>query len=87
MHSHSHPHADLPEDENATFIRIQKIAMFLESHFGEVEVHMPSLETADEMGQENDGEPILLVRLDEADARINLISMASPQVQFGNSQP
>jgi hypothetical protein len=32
-------------------------------------------ETVDEIGQERDDEPSLLVRLDEADARIHLLSM------------
>lgn len=48
--------------------------MFLEAHFGEVELHMP--EEADEPEQGEDShEPSLLVRLDEADALINLVSM------------
>ena len=74
-HSHAHPHAD-SDGENASVIRIQRIAMFFESHFGEVELHMPS-EGVEEMGQEKDDEPALLVRLDEADALIRLISMVN----------
>ena len=51
--------------------------MFLEAHFGDVEFHMP-VEPEDEQEQgEDSNEPSLLVSLDEADARINLISMVN----------
>ncbi|KAI0685337.1 Metallo-hydrolase/oxidoreductase [Cerioporus squamosus] len=70
---HPHPHADLM-DESAERMRIQRLAWFLEAHFGEVELHMP--EEGDEMEQGEDAhEPSLLVTLDEADAVINLLSM------------
>ncbi|KAK0485954.1 beta-lactamase-like protein [Armillaria novae-zelandiae] len=73
---HEHPHADpSPDDDTASMKRIPRLIMFLEAHFGEVEWHMP--EEPDEE-QEPDGpgnEPSLLVRLDEADARISLVSM------------
>lgn len=52
--------------------RIQRLAMFLEAHF-EVELHMPE-EMSDQDGEVDD-EPSLLVRLDEAEAKIGLISM------------
>ncbi|KAI0930575.1 endoribonuclease ysh1 [Taiwanofungus camphoratus] len=80
-HSHSHihapdephPHADI-EEASASVTRVRRLAMFLEAHFGEVELHMP--EEADEPEQGEDShEPSLLVRLDEADALINLVSM------------
>lgn len=51
--------------------------MFLEAHFGEVELHMPEESEEEPEQGEDDHEPSLLVRLDEADARINLISLAS----------
>ncbi len=74
---HPHPHADLA-DECAERMRIQRLAWFLEAHFGEVELHMP--EEGDEMEQGEDAhEPSLLVTLDEADAVINLLSMVSLQ--------
>lgn len=73
-HSHTHPHADI-NDESAEMTRIRRLVMFLEAHFGDVEFHMP-VETEDEPDQgEDNNEPSLLVSLDEADARINLISM------------
>jgi hypothetical protein len=48
--------------------------MFLEAHFGEVELHRPEELEETEHGEDNN-EPSLLVRLDEAYARINLVSM------------
>jgi cleavage and polyadenylation specificity factor subunit 3 len=60
--------------ENAEVTRIQRIAMFLEAHFGEVELHMPERGDDLEQGEDNN-EPSLLVRMDEADAQINLASM------------
>lgn len=56
-------------------MRIQRLAMFLEAHFGEVELHMPDDTAIDPELGENPPEPALLVRLDEADAVINLLSM------------
>ncbi|KZT29191.1 Metallo-hydrolase/oxidoreductase [Neolentinus lepideus HHB14362 ss-1] len=75
-HSHSHPHADA-DDEHANVTRIQRLAMFLEAHFGDVELHMPDEPgpVPDEDGEDGDGDASLLVRLDEADARINLVTM------------
>ncbi len=51
--------------------------MFLEAHFGEVELHMPdpSEEDGDAEQGEDGGEPSLLVNLDEADAQINLVTL------------
>ncbi|PPQ90538.1 hypothetical protein CVT25_015852 [Psilocybe cyanescens] len=82
-HSHSdaatytHPHAD-PDPETSSNMRIQRLAMFLEAHFGEVELHMP--ETSDEepeLGEEDrEREPSFLVRLDDAQAQIGLITLA-----------
>lgn len=72
---HPHPHADI-EDETGPVTRIRRLAMFLEAHFGEVELHMP--EDADEQEQEqgeDSHEAALLVRLDEADALINLVTL------------
>ncbi|KAH9935599.1 Metallo-hydrolase/oxidoreductase [Fomitopsis serialis] len=72
---HPHPHADI-EDETGPVTRIRRLAMFLEAHFGEVELHMP--EDGDEQEQEqgeDSHEAALLVRLDEADALINLVTL------------
>lgn len=55
--------------------RIKRLAWFLEAHFGEVELHMPE-ESQEELEQgEDDNEPSLLVRLDDAIAQINLVSL------------
>ena len=77
-HSHSesassqHPHGDL-DGSSYSVIRIQRLAMFLEAHFGEVELHMP--ETNDDEQEESHRDPSLLVQLDDADAEINLVSL------------
>ena len=60
-------------------MRIQRLAMFLEAHFGEVELHMPDEmpeKVEDEQGEDH-AQPALLVRLDEADAMVNLLSLVS----------
>jgi hypothetical protein len=49
--------------------------MFLEAHFGDVELHMPEETVGDPEQGEDSNEPSLLVSLDDADARINLTSM------------
>ena len=59
-------------------VRIQRLGMFLEAHFGDVEYHMPD----EEMGAEGEeptpqGEPSFLIQLDDAEARINLLSMVT----------
>ena len=50
--------------------------MFLEAHFGDVELHMPEV-NPDEPA-ENGSEASFWVRLDDAHAQINLISMVNP---------
>jgi len=58
-------------------IRIQRLGMFLEAHFGEVEYHMPDEDTETEQEEiASKGEPSFLIQLDDAEARINLLSMA-----------
>jgi len=71
-HSHSHPHADF-EDESSSVTRIQRLGMFLEAHFGDVELHMPEI-NPDEPGEDG-SEASFWVRLDDAHAQISLISM------------
>jgi len=71
-HCHSHPHAD-SEDESSSVTRIQRLGMFLEAHFGDVELHMPDI-NPDEPA-ENGSEASFWVRLDDAHAQISLISM------------
>ncbi|KAL9708703.1 endoribonuclease ysh1 [Leucoagaricus gongylophorus] len=77
-HKRKHPHADA-EGELSSMTRVQRLAMFLEAHFGEVEFHQPDDEECypeeKEAGERSNEEPSLLVRLDEADARINLLSL------------
>lgn len=79
-HSHSesassqHPHGD-PDGASYSVIRIQRLAMFLEAHFGEVELHMPETNDDKQELEEPHQDPSLLVQLDDADAEINLISL------------
>ena len=76
-HEHVHPHADAETDLE----RVQRLAMFLESHFGEVHMNVPELEKGREGGQdEGTLEPVLLIRLDEADALVHLGSMVSCRI-------
>ncbi|GLB45057.1 putative CPSF73-100_C [Lyophyllum shimeji] len=76
-HAHAptgtHPHAD---NEAAPFVRIQRLIMFLEAHFGKVELHMPDAADEERELGEDSHDPWLIVRLDEADAQINLLSLA-----------
>ncbi|KAG6856292.1 endoribonuclease ysh1 [Tephrocybe sp. NHM501043] len=75
-HTHTHPHADGGED-TSPFIRIQRLVMFLEAHFGKVELHMSdSGDNETEQGEECH-DPWLIVRLDEADAQINLLTLSA----------
>lgn len=72
VHGHVHPHAD----SESGLERVQRLAVFLESHFGEVHMSVPEPEKGHEEGQDDEGpEPVLLIRLDEADALVNLKSM------------
>ncbi|KIY53106.1 Metallo-hydrolase/oxidoreductase [Fistulina hepatica ATCC 64428] len=66
-----HPHCD----KDSGVSRIQAIAMFLEAHFGDVELHMLE-ETKDtaSVGRES-STPALLVRLDDAIAEIDLVAL------------
>ncbi|KAG9316339.1 beta-lactamase-like protein [Chiua virens] len=75
--SHSHPHAD--SDSESSYTRIQRLAWFFEAHFGEVELHMPEEPDADEQeneqGADASHDPALIVRVDDAEAHINLVSL------------
>lgn len=76
-HDHEHhPHSDHDYKHNP-MVRIQRLGMFLEAHFGEVEYHMPDedSETEQEGLVASQGEPSFLIQLDDAEARINLLSM------------
>lgn len=78
-HSHSHdvphPHADLPSGISDSIergaLRTQKIAEFLEAHFGSVEIV--------EMRETDNGkvmfEPAIVVRLDDQEARVGLVDL------------
>ena len=62
-------------------VRIQRLGLFLEAHFGEVEYHMPDEDLASEQEEStSQGEPSFLIQLDDAEARINLLSMVRPSL-------
>lgn len=74
VHEHTHPHADSESDLE----RVRRLAVFLESHFGEVHMSVPQPGKGHEEGQDEVvPEPVLLIRLDEADALVHLKSMVS----------
>ena len=60
--------------------------MFLEAHFGEVELYMPEGGDEREQGEENN-EPLLLVRLDEAEAHVDLVTLVSVHPQRRKRKP
>lgn len=65
--------------ESAKYKRFGRLAKFLEAHFSDVELHMPDVNVnPEDMEQGEDNEPSFFVHLDNDDARINLVSMASP---------
>ncbi|KAK7472525.1 endoribonuclease ysh1 [Stygiomarasmius scandens] len=69
---HQHPHANEQEEMK----RVGKIAMFLEAHFGDIELHMPEETSAEDAEQgEDEHDASLLVQLDEADATVNLATL------------
>lgn len=72
-----HPHADSKNE--SSYVRIQVLAEFLENHFGEVELHMPDEAGEDqhEQDEESDRDPAVIIRVDEADAYINLVTLVS----------
>ncbi|KAI6121578.1 beta-lactamase-like protein [Pisolithus sp. B1] len=63
----------------SSYTRIQILAEFLENHFGEVELHMPDATGEDQHDHEQDEDanrdPALILRVDEADAHINLVTL------------
>ena len=54
-HHHVHPHAD-PVGDASSVTRIQRLAMFLEAHFGEVQFHMPDEDEAEQQDEEDEEE-------------------------------
>ncbi|KAI9437756.1 beta-lactamase-like protein [Lactarius indigo] len=75
-HEHEHhPHSDHDYTHNP-MVRIQRLGMFLEAHFGDVEYHIPDEDMDTEQEEPTArGEPSFLIQLDDAEARINLLSM------------
>lgn len=67
--SHAHSHADAGERE--PYRQAERIAWFLEAHFGDIQLLYPPESGRDEQG--SDAEAI--VRVDNVDAHVDLITM------------
>ena len=76
-HDHPHPHADKADPEEAAMNRVTRLAMFLETHFGDVELHMPEKPSGKENEHDADPDDIpgLLVNQDDAEAFVNLTDL------------
>lgn len=79
-HSHSHdvekhPHSDHSRDDT----RISRLAWFLEAHFRDIELHMPTEEDDLEFGRDIEDASFLVV-IDEIEARINLVTLVRNRV-------
>ncbi|RXW15316.1 hypothetical protein EST38_g10539 [Candolleomyces aberdarensis] len=77
---HVHPHADQDTNEASTESRIRPLVLFLEAHFGAVELHMPREDSADmriidESQEGEDKGPWLYVELDDSVAHVDLHSL------------
>jgi cleavage and polyadenylation specificity factor subunit 3 len=60
--------------------------MFLEMHFGEIELHMPEDNVNDQDGTTSDDDgPAFVVDLDEGEARISLLTMVRHRVGITRS--
>ncbi|KAF8588696.1 Metallo-hydrolase/oxidoreductase [Ramaria rubella] len=72
IHKHRHPHA-IGADEDLTSSRIQRLAMFLETHFGDVQLQEPDAELKNG--------PRMVIKVDGTDASVDLITLtvSSPQ--------
>ncbi|PVG03158.1 Metallo-hydrolase/oxidoreductase [Serendipita vermifera] len=74
-HSHSHVHADQDDEELMQQIRFERLAAFLESHFGYAEIYLPEEDVKDRKpgeDQEKD-QPAIIIRVDDLEARIDPI--------------
>ncbi|KAI0043657.1 Metallo-hydrolase/oxidoreductase [Auriscalpium vulgare] len=73
-HDQDHPHSD-HDYLSDPMMRIRRLGMFLDAHFGDIEYHMPDVDDHDMEQGEAGGEPTFLIKLDDAEARINLLSL------------
>lgn len=74
-HSHDEPHLHADGHEDELMVRIQRLAMFLEAHFGEVELHMPEDHPDSDEANAEDDAPGFLIQLDDTEAFIDLATM------------
>ena len=79
-HAHHHPHA-LGADEDLASSRIQRLSMFLESHFGDVELHAgQNLHADSEHDEESGSGPRLVINVDGSEATVDLLTMVSDRI-------
>lgn len=79
-HQHHHPHATTVYEDFAD-LRIQRLAIFLESHFGDIELHSTVDETP--VKQEETGhrlDPHILIRVDGYEASIDLATLVCSSI-------
>ncbi|GJJ06292.1 endoribonuclease ysh1 [Clathrus columnatus] len=74
-HKHHHPHATSTNEEFA-ISRIQRLAMFLESHFGDIELHtVDTSHLKSEEGMNSKQSSRMLIRVDGCEASIDLSTL------------
>ena len=79
-HAHRHPHA-LGAEEDLTSSRIQRLSMFLQSHFGDVELYTDhKLDSGSEHEEELSSAPRLVINVDGTEASIDLFTLVSDQI-------
>jgi len=57
--------------------RYERLASFLESHFGEADIYLPNPDNKDtkEFSEEERDDPAIIVKVDELVARVNLVDL------------
>ena len=82
-HAHRHPHA-LGTDEDLTS-RIRRLSMFLESHFGDIELHTGhDLDPKPEHEGLSNG-PRLIIKVDGTDACVDLLTLVSTVIKSSST--
>lgn len=73
---HSHAHADREDEELMQQIRYERMAAFLEAHFGSAEIYLPEEDAKDvKMADGERDDPAIVVRVDEHIAKVDLVDL------------
>lgn len=56
-------------------LRYERLATFLESHFGYAEIYLPDLDTKGDMKPGEKDDPAIIVKVDGIVARVNLVNL------------